>query len=112
MENNFVRGVNLTIGLCVRDCDESPLTSQVPKVVSDLSHIKLLAVVKDHYARYAKTGDVVLSNKLSNLSCSDVGDNLYFYPFYQGIHSNEQVLALACGCRERPLDIHPPGGKQ
>ena len=71
MENNFICSFSLTVGLWVRDRNESPPTSQVVKVVGDLSRIELPTFVKNHCAEYAKMGHDVFANKLSDLSCGD-----------------------------------------
>jgi len=70
------------------------------RAVSDLNRIEL-SIVKNHCAGYAKTDDDVILYKLLDLDYGDWVNRVCLYPFCEVVHSNEQVLALTRGFKER-----------
>ena len=57
-------------------------------------------------------GDDIFSYKLSNLSRSNGGDSLSFYPLGEVVHHDKKVFALARGFREGSKYVDALSNKQ
>jgi len=112
MEDNLVGSFGLAGGLEMSDSGESGLALEGTQVFCDFGGVKLPPVVENHYTRDAKAGDDILPNKLSNISRSDGGNSLGFYPLAKVIYRDKKVITLTRGFGERSQYVHTLSSKR
>ena len=102
MEDGFVGYLGLSISLGMRHSREASLTAQATEIISKLTGIELSAVVEDHCAGDAESGDNISPDKLSHFCSGNRGDGLNLDPLGEVVCSHKEIFALVRGPGKGP----------